>query len=157
MNCGLLVSNLISLIVRSPSIWQPMTTRCCFMVALLSVEIEKKFLNSASCVGIGSVKIRSCAWVMGLTTTRDELYLISSTRKLCMAVHGLNFVLARGGGKYTRIVKEWVLSAGIFCSTVALSHLDLDRRATFLNEESASSEDTMVVLADLVISLREGT
>jgi len=51
-----------------------------------------------------------------------------------MATIGLSFVFAHGGTKYILIVKECILSAGAFCSVIALSHLDLLGHTTILKE-----------------------
>jgi len=59
---------------------------------------------------------------------------------------GRNFCLAGGGGKYTRIVKEWVLSTAIFCTGMTLSLLDLLGLTTVLKEVSAASEDAKYLL-----------
>jgi len=74
-----------------------------------------------------------------------------------MLATGLNFVLARGGGKYARIVQEWVLSAGTFCSSVTLSLFDLLERVTILNGAPVVSEDAMVESPESVIDLRGHT
>jgi len=66
---------------------------------------------------------------------------------------GRNFCLAGSGRKYTRIVKEWVLSTAIFCTGVTLSLLDLLGLTTILKEVLAASEDAMVELALWVIDL----
>ncbi len=70
-----------------------------------------------------------------------------------MLAMGLNFVLACGGGKYARIMQEWVLSAGTFCSSVTLSLLDLLGRVTILNGAPVILEDTMVESPESVIDL----
>jgi len=135
----------------------PIMTLCFIAVARESVETVKNFLNSASYVGSCSLFSTICSLEVGLTTTIEGSYLRSSARKLLMLATGLNFILARGGGKYAQIVQEWVLSARTFCSSVTLSLLDLLERVTILNGAPVISEDAMVESPESVIDLRRHT
>jgi len=87
----------------------------------------------------------------------DGSALSSSINSERMLGIGRNFWLARGGGKYARMVKECVLSTAVFLNSVTLSLLDLLGLTTVLNGGSAASEDAMVESAAWVINLRPFT
>ncbi len=99
MNWGLFLSNLMLLMVHSLRRWHPTMTHCWVLVACESVKIVKIFLNLVLFIGMGLVDKMSCTFVVGLTRTREDSYLSSSSRKDLMLVAGLNFSLAWGGGK----------------------------------------------------------
>jgi len=65
----------------------------------MTVEIVKNFLRSSSFLERGSVDSTSWAWLLGFMMIMEGSYLISLTRRECMLVTRLNFVLAWGGGK----------------------------------------------------------
>jgi len=134
------------------STWQLIQTCDDFCHSLRAVDTLKYFLNLVLPVGRESEARTSCLLFVGVLNTKDGFSFNIVWKRQFIAWIGLNFALAKGGGKNALIVRSKLHVTKFFVTCGVLESVGEVHACELARERSAAAWAAMVEGGGLVIN-----